>query len=43
MLPTIGLVCGLASWTTYALVLLPLGGVAYWAIRKPDRSARRPR
>lgn len=43
MTPVLEFVSGLNSLTAYALALIPLAGIGYWAVRKPNRTGRRPR
>lgn len=43
MTPTLGFVFATLSLTSCALLLLPLAGVGYWAIRAPKRPVRRGR
>ena len=43
MTPMLGFVDAAFSMTAYALVLLPLGAIGFWAARGSKRSARRSR
>ena len=43
MTPTLGFVDGSFSLAAYAIVLLPLAAIGYWAVRGSKRPARRSR